>query len=159
MNPSIAAQERTLRLAHDFLEEARLDVERAAADRSDLLPRLRMVHERKGQASPELRTLVIPIPPGGEGASPTLLSGQIARFTASKQPHCLLLTLEVLLSEDDEGARPMLIAEARDRVGTRLFLAQPYEVEDGRVRWLEPIEGGWRDPKEDEMILDAAFRR
>lgn len=158
MNPSIAAQERTLRLAHDFLEEARLDVERAAADQSDLLPRLRMVHERQGQASPELRTLVVPIPPGGEGASPTVLSGQIARFAASKHPHCLLLTLEVLLS-GDEGARPVLIAEARDRVGTRLFLAQPYEIDDGRIRWLEPIEGGWRDPGEDEMILDAAFRR
>ena len=159
MNRSYATRERTLRLAHDFLEESRLDLERAVSEDADLPPRIRMVHERSGHASPEYRTLAVPIPPGGEGGSPTVLSGAIARYAATRDPHCLLLVLDVLGSDGEGPCDRILIAEARDRFGTRFFLVQPFEVNDGRVAWQEPLEGGWRDPGEEEMILDAAFRR
>jgi hypothetical protein len=157
MNQSYATSERTLRLAHDFLKETRADLERAVQEGADLPPRIRMVHERRGHASPEYRTLAVPIPEGAEGSSPTVLSSAIARYARTRLPHCLLLTLDVVGSDDGGKPRPMLIAEARDRAGTRFFLVQPFEVDRGRVGWLEPVEGGWRDPGGEEMILDAAF--
>jgi hypothetical protein len=151
------AQERTLRLAHDFLQEARQDLERAFADGSDLPPRIRTVHDRPGHTSPEYRTLAVPIPEGAEGSSPDVLSSAIARFAARRPPHCLLLALDVVGTGDNGKPQSLLIAEARDRGGTRFFMIQPFQVEDGRVEWLEPINGGWQDPREQEMILDAAF--
>jgi hypothetical protein len=154
---SLAAQERLLRLAHDFLEETRAEHAKAAADGVDLLPRIRTVHDRPGHASPEFRTLAVPIPPHAEGASPTVLSAAIARFAAERPPNCILLTLDVIGTDENGEAQPLLIAEARDRVGSRLFFVQPFRVEDAKVVWDEPMEGGWRDPGGEEMILDAAF--
>jgi hypothetical protein len=59
----------------------------------------------------------------------------------------------------EEGPRPVLVAEARDRAGTRLFWMQPYWLDGASITWGEPDDGGWRDPEEDELILDAAFAR
>jgi len=154
---SYAAQERVLRLAHEFVEEARRDLAKAVADGSDLPPRIRTVHERPGHASPEYRTLAVPIPDGAEGASPTALSSAIANYARRRPPSCLLLTLDVVGTGEDDQPQSLLIAEARDRRGTRLFMIQPFRVFDGRISWEEPIEGGWRDPGGEEMILDAAF--
>jgi hypothetical protein len=53
----------------------------------------------------------------------------------------------------------VLIAEARDRTGTRMYWMQPYHPAGTRVDWDEPLAGGWMDPGEAEMILDAAFPR
>lgn len=150
--------QRVLELAHSFLEEVRRDMEKAAAEGTDLPPRLRTVHQKQGQSAPELRTLGIPVPPGVEGSSPEILSGLIAKYTAQKPPTCLLLALDVLSTEPDGTTRPLLIAEARDRTGTRLFLMQPFRVENGVLTWEEPLGGGWQDPGEEEMILDASFR-
>lgn len=150
--------ERTLHQAVRFLDDMRRDVERAVLDGLDTPPRIRSVHERTGHATPEFRTLNIPIPDGVGGASPTLLSGAIARFARAKPPQCLLLAMDVVLATE-QGPRPVLIAEARDRAGTRLFWMQPYWVQADSVRWGEPDEGGWRDPGADELILDAAFSR
>lgn len=157
LNPQLRAQERTLRLAHDFVEEARRDLERATRQAADLPPRIRMVHERSGHASPEFRTLAVPIPEGAEGGSPEVLSSAIARYAAPLHPNCILLALDVLGTGADGGVQPLLIAEARDREGTRIFLMQPFEIAENQVRWAEPLEGGWRDPGDDEMILDQAF--
>ena len=76
---------------------------------------------------------------------------------AEKPAACLLLALDVIAPADDGSQGQMLIAEARDRGGTRLFMMQPFRVEKGKVRWQEPLEGGWQDPGGEEMILDAAF--
>jgi hypothetical protein len=152
-----AAQQRTLRLAHDFLTETRRDIARATAEGADLPPRIRAVHDRPGHASPEFRTLAVPIPESAEGASPTVLSSAIARFAERHPPQCLLLTLDAIGVGDGGAPQSILIAEARDRAGTRLFLVQPFDVDDGRITWHEPLEGGWRDPGDEEMILDAAF--
>jgi hypothetical protein len=154
-----AAQERLLRLAHDFLQETRTDLARAAAEGADLPPRIRTVHDRPGHSSPEFRTLAVPIPAYAEGASPSVLSSAIANYARKRPPSCLLLTLDVVGTDDDGQPQSILIAEARDRLGTRFFMLQPFLVTDGRVSWQEPVEGGWRDPGDEEMILDAAFRR
>ena len=159
MNNSFAAQERILRLAHEFVKEARVDMARAVAEGSDLPPRIRTVHERPGHASPEYRTLAVPIPESAEGASPTVLSGAIARYARRSPPSCLLLTLDVLGTDENGDPQSILIAEARDRFGTRMFMIQPFRVLDGRIQWQDPIEGGWRDPGDEEMIIDAAFGR
>jgi hypothetical protein len=148
-----------LRLAHEFLRETRTEIERASADGADLPPRIRTVHDRPGHSSPEFRTLMLPIPDSAGGSSPTVLSRSIARFAESRKPSCLLLALEVVTPDESGDSRPLLIAEARDQKGTRMFLMQPFDRVDGRIRWHEPIEGGWRDPGEEEMILDAAFAR
>lgn len=144
--------ERVLGFAARFMDEVRGDVGRAKMDGSDTPPRIRSVHERPGHATPEFRTLNIPLPEGMCGVSPEVLSGAIARYAAKKRPDCLLLTLE---AENDDGS--LLIAEARCKWGTRLFWMQPFRAVDGRVEWGEPVGGGWRDPGEEEMILDAAF--
>lgn len=149
--------QRVLEWAHVFVEEVRRDLERASAEGADLPPRLRMVNIRPGQTAPELRTLAIPVPPGGEGSSPEILSSLIARYAADKPASCLLLALDVLSAAEDGSQRPLLIAEARERGGTRLFMMQPFAVQQGKVRWEEPLGGGWQDPGGEEMILDAAF--
>ena len=154
----VAQSERTLHQAARFLDEMRRDVERAVLDGSDTPPRIRSVHERTGHATPEYRTLNIPLPDSVGGASPTLLSSTIARYAAKKPPQCLLLAMDIVIATD-AGPRPVLIAEARDRSGTRLFWMQPYRVATDSVSWGEPDEGGWRDPGEEELILDAAFSR
>ena len=154
-----AIQERTLRLAHSFLEETRRDLERAVRESSDIPPRIRTVHERPGHSSPEFRTLAVPIPEGAEGASPEVLSISIASYARRRRPECIFLTLDVTGRGDDGSPQPLLIAEARDRDGTRLYLMQPFTVDQGRIEWGEPLNGGWRDPGQEEMILDAAFAR
>jgi hypothetical protein len=155
---NFAAQERTLRLAHEFVKETRSELARAAAEGADLPARIRTVHDRTGHASPEYRTLYVPIPMGAEGSSPSVLSGAIASYAARRPPACLLLTLDVIGTADDGSPQSILIAEARDRTGTRMFMIQPFEIVDRRITWHEPVEGGWRDPGAEEMILDAAFQ-
>lgn len=144
--------ERVLGFATRFLDEVRDDISRARMDGSDTPPRVRSVHEKPGHATPEFRTLSIPVPDGFGGLSPEVLSGAIARYAASKKPDCLLLAFEA-----ENGDGPVLIAEARCRYGTRLFWMQPYATAATHVEWGEPAGGGWNDPGEEEMILDAAF--
>lgn len=150
--------ERMLSLATRFLDEMRSDIQKAIGADSDTPPRLRSVHERAGHATPEYRTLNIPVPDDAGGASPEVLSGMIARYAAEKRPDGLLLALEAEVQRPDH-AGPVLIAEVRDRHGTRLFWMQPYTVTRGRVTWSEPDAEGWQDPGDEEMILDAAFAR
>lgn len=69
----------------------------------------------------------------------------------------MMLVLDVVAEDDDGKPRPLLVGEARDRSGTRLFLVQPFGVSDGRLTWFDPLDGGWRDPGDEEMIIDAAF--
>jgi len=145
--------ERVLGFAARFVEEVREDIGRAKMDGSDTPPRVRCVHERPGHASPEFRTLSIPVPEGLGGVSPEVLSGVIARYAATKKPDCLLLAMEA----ETEAHGPVLIAEARCRYGTRMFWVQPYRMEPTHVEWGDPLDGGWRDPGDEEMILDAAF--
>lgn len=144
-------------MAHAFVEEVRRDLERAAADGSDLPPRLRTVHSRPGHSTPEYRTLAIPLPAGANGASPEILSELIARYAAAKPPCTLVLVLDCVLADAEGRPQPVLIAEAHDCWGTRLFLMQPFVVENEKIRWGEPAESGWKDPGEEEMILDASF--
>lgn len=145
--------ERVLGFAARFLEEVREDLGHAKMDSSDTPPRIRCVHERPGHASPEFRTLNIPVSDGLGGVSPEVLSGAIAGYAAGIRPDCLLLALEA--ETQDQG--PVLIAEARCRQGTRMFWVQPYRMEPTHVAWGDPLGGGWRDPGDEEMILDAAF--
>ena len=154
---AVARRERTLELAHAFLEEVRRDLERAASDGSDLPPRIRSIHERVGHATPEYRTFAVPVPSGAAGASPEVLSGVIARYAAQKSPLGLILALDAVTRLDGGIQYSVLISEVRDRNGLRLFFVQPFRQEGGRLYWGEPEEGGWRDPGEEEMILDAAF--
>lgn len=154
-----AQLERTLEMATRFLEEVRREIEKSSAEGTDTPPRLRSVHEKFGHASPEYRTLVIPVPAAGGGASPEILSSTIARYAEQKSPDRLLLALEAVMAQPDGSTRPILIAEARDQAGTRLFWIQPFQVNGNSVRWEEPLDGGWRDPGEEEMILDAAYDR
>ena len=154
---SMAPTERLLRMAHAFVEEARHDLEKATLEGSDLPPRIRCIYERAGHATPEFRTLAVPIPPGAEGGSPAVLSQVIARYTRTKSPAGLLLVLDVLGEDERGNPSSILIAEARDRLGTRMFMVQPFRISGRRVEWDEPLEGGWRDPGGEEMILDASF--
>lgn len=154
----IAQMERTLAMASRFLDDVRIDVNRSAPAGTDMPPRVRCVHEKPGHTTPEFRTLAIPIPPGLGGASPEILSTTLTRFATTRRPDCMILAVEAVLAGDDGAPGPVLIAEARDRRGTRLFWLQHYRVEDGRVTWGEPEGEGWQDPGEEEMILDAAFQ-
>ncbi|HEX2092644.1 MAG TPA: hypothetical protein VHG28_09595 [Longimicrobiaceae bacterium] len=153
----MARLERTLGAATRFLDEMRAEIGRTAPAGDGFPPRLRCIHERAGHATPEYRNLAIPVPEGFGGASPEILSGAIARYAAEKCPDCLLLALDLVL-DSGSGPQPVLVAEARDAAGARLFWMQPYRVQGGTVAWEEPLEGGWRDPGEEEMILDAAFQ-
>lgn len=153
----IAQMERTLAMASRFLDDVRLDVNRSAPAGTDMPPRVRCVHEKPGHTTPEFRTLAIPIPPGLGGASPEILSTTLTRFATTRKPDCMVLAVEAVLADDDGTPGPVLIAEARDQRGTRLFWLQRYRVVDGRVVWSEPTGDGWQDPGEQEMILDAAF--
>lgn len=150
--------QRVLETAHTFIEEVRRDLERSAAEGSDLPPRLRLVNHRQGQAAPELRTLALQVPEGAEGSSPEVLSGLIARYVTDRPMTMLLLALEVIGSGEDGSPQPLLIAEARERSGIRFFMMHPFQIKDGVVEWLEPVGGGWQDPGAEEMILDASFR-
>ena len=144
--------ERTLNHATRFVEEVRSDIERAWRDSADLPPRIRSVHETPGHTTPEFRTLSIPIPPGAGSLPVEVLSGLIAHYAGEKRPDRLLLALE---AEMDGG--PILIAEARDRGGSRLFWLQPFSRLAGEITWGEPRNGGWCDPGDQEMILDESF--
>lgn len=151
--------ERTLGMATRFLDEVRGDIGRAALEGADIPPRLRSVHEKPGHATPEFRTVAIPVPDGMGGVPPEILSGTIARYAQTRKPDCLLLAMEAEMEADEAGSRSVLIAEARDRNGTRMYWMQPYRPGGTRVDWDEPLAGGWSDPGEAEMILDAAFPR
>lgn len=149
--------ERTLGMATRFLEEIRDDIGRAAREGADIEPRIRSVHERAGHATPEFRTIAIPLPDEIGAAPPEVLSGAIAHYAARRAPDCLLLAMEAEMDADGGGRRTLLIAEARDLAGTRMYWMQPFRPSGAAVDWDEPVEGGWRDPGEGEMILDAAF--
>ena len=151
--------ERTLGMATRFLEEVRGDIGRAAMEGADIPPRLRSVHEKPGHATPEFRTLAIPVPDGLGSVPPEILSGTIARYAQTRKPDCLMLAMEAEMQADGEGSRTVLIAEARDRAGTRMYWMQPFRPAGTKVDWEEPLTGGWCDPGEAEMILDAAFPR
>jgi hypothetical protein len=150
--------ERTLGMATRFLDEVRGDIGRAALEGADIPPRLRSVHEKPGHATPEFRTVAIPVPDGLGSVSPEILAGTIAKYAQTRKPDCLMLAMEAEM-EADEGSRTVLIAEARDRTGTRMYWMQPYSPAGSKVDWDEPLTGGWCDPGEAEMILDAAFKR
>jgi hypothetical protein len=151
-----ALRERTLELADAFLKDVRHDLAAATVQRFDLAPRIRTMHTRPGHATPEYRTLAIPSPPTGE-TSTTFLSLAIAHYARMKSPCAIVLAFEATLEGGEEGPGTVLIAEARDRWGTRLFYIQPYRTREDRLAWGEPVGGGWRDPGEEEMILDSAF--
>lgn len=151
--------ERTLGMATRFLEEVRGDIGRAALEGADIPPRLRSVHEKPGHATPEFRTLAIPVPDGLGSVPPEILSGTIAKYAQTRKPDCLMLAMEAEMQADGEGSRTVLIAEARDRAGTRMYWMQPFRPGGSKVDWEEPLTGGWCDPGEAEMILDAAFPR
>jgi hypothetical protein len=144
-------------MATRFLEEARRDTERAVAEGSDVPPRLRSVQSRAGHATPEFRTVILQIPEDAAGASPEVLSGLVRRYARDRAPGAMLLALDLILQDERGTDTPVLVMEARDRLGTRLFWMQRYGVRAGRVRWDDPVEGGWQDPGGEEMILDAAF--
>jgi hypothetical protein len=149
--------ERTLGMASRFLEEVREDIRRAAQEGGDIAPRIRSVHERAGHATPEFRTVAIPLPDEMSAMPPEVLSGTIAQYARRRTPDCLLLAMEAEMQDDGGDTRSLLIAEARDRAGTRMYWMQPFRPSGAAVDWDEPVEGGWRDPGEGEMILDAAF--
>lgn len=151
--------ERTLGMATRFLDEVRGDIGRAALEGADIPPRLRSVHEKPGHATPEFRTVAIPVPDGLGSVPPEILSGTIAKYAQTRKPDCLMLAMEAEMDADGRGSRTVLIAEARDRTGTRMYWMQPYSPTGSRVDWDEPLTGGWCDPGEAEMILDAAFKR
>jgi hypothetical protein len=151
--------ERTLGMATRFLDEVRGDIGRAALEGADIPPRLRSVHEKPGHATPEFRTVAIPVPDGLGSVPPEILSGTIAKYAQTRKPDCLMLAMEAEMDADGKGSRTVLIAEARDRTGTRMYWMQPYSPAGSRVDWDEPLTGGWCDPGEAEMILDAAFKR
>jgi hypothetical protein len=151
--------ERTLGMATRFLDEVRGDIGRAALEGADIPPRLRSVHEKPGHATPEFRTVAIPVPDGLGSVPPEILSGTIAKYAQTRKPDCLMLAMEAEMDADGKGSRTVLIAEARDRAGTRMYWMQPYSPAGSRVDWDEPLTGGWCDPGEAEMILDAAFKR
>ena len=153
----VAQRERTIEMAQAFLAEVRHDLERATAAGCDLPPRLRSVHVRAGHATPEYRTLAIPADPGAGGASPEELSTMIARYAAMRPPSCMILALDGLSQGEDGASRPILIAEARDAIGTRVFWMQPFRAVAGKIEWEPPMAGGWQDPAEQELILDLAF--
>jgi hypothetical protein len=155
-NRVTALRERTLELADAFLKDVRHDLAAATAQRFDLAPRIRTMHTRPGHATPEYRTLAIPSPPAG-ATSTTFLSLAIAHYARTKSPCAIVLAFEATLESGEGGPSTVLISEARDRWGTRLFFVQPYQIRGERLLWGEPVGGGWRDPGEEEMILDSAF--
>lgn len=150
--------ERTRGYADTFIREMRWEIESAVRAGLDTLPRLRCIDERPGHATPEFRTLAIPISNGGTSASPEVLSGTIANFAQQRSPCRLVLVVDAV-QESAEGERgSILIVEARDHLGTRLYFMQPYGTRENRVEWGAPLDGGWHEPGEQEMILDAAFQ-
>jgi hypothetical protein len=145
---------RVQRWAQAFIDEVRHDLEQAAKLGVDLPPRVRAVFERAGHATPEYRTFAIP---AFADLSPDTLSVLISRFTRERQPIALLLAVDASTSAADGAVASVLITEARDAACTRLFRMQAYRTAGARVVWDEPTHGGWHDPGEEEMILDAAF--
>ncbi len=94
----------------------------------------------------------VPAPPRPPYARTVELHGHII------DSHILSQVMDLVMDRGDGNSGPALVAEARDAAGTRLFWMQPYRVDGGRVAWEDPVGHGWRDPGEEEMILDAAFR-
>jgi hypothetical protein len=110
------------------------------------------VHETPGHTTPEFRTLNIPIPDGAGVLPVDVLSGAIARYAKQKRPDRLLLAMEAEMQ-----GTPVLIAEAHDLNGSRLYWVQPFRRKAGGIQWEEPLGGGWQDPGEQEMILDESY--
>lgn len=158
MSRAVAHPERTIEMAEAFLAEVQRDLARATAAGCDLPPRLRSVHVRAGHATPEYRTLEIPPRPGSASSSPDMLSAMIAQYAAVRAPCCMMLTLDGISEGAGGTPRPVLIAEARDVVGTRVFWMQGFQAVDGRIEWEPPVGGGWQDPADQELILDLAFQ-
>lgn len=154
---AVTRRERTLELASAYVREVQHDLERASALGFDLPPRVRTVHTRSGHATPEYRTLAIPTEPDGSALAPDTLSALICRYVATRPATCLLLAMEGLYDAGAEEPYPILIAEARDAGGTRAYWMQPFRRTAGGVAWDEAFGGGWQDPGEQELILDAAF--
>jgi hypothetical protein len=150
-------QERTRAHADRFLDEMRHEIVRCCARGASFIPHLRCVHEKQSHATPEFRTLLIPQGDGVAEISPEALSYTIAEFARRRTPDRLILVMDAVHRQDDGEPEAVLIAEARDRVGTRLFLIQPYRAGNGDVFWHPPRTGSWQDPGDEEMILDAAF--
>lgn len=150
-------QERTRAHADHFLVEMRSEIARCAAQEQSFVPRLRSVHERAGHATPEFRTLLISSPDRVGPISPELLSVSIAHYARQRPPDRLVLVLDAVRTTEPGETMSVLIGEARDLAGTRLFFVQPYVIGADGVGWGEPLGGAWRDPGEEEMILDAAF--
>lgn len=140
-------------MAYAFVAEVRRDLERATAAGTDLPARIRTMHARAGHATPEYRTLAIPV----QGVGTEVLSALIAGYAHKKPPCCMLFAMDALAPGDEGERQPILIAEARDDEGTRMFFMQTYQVRNSKAVWGEPMHGGWQDPGDQELILDASF--
>jgi hypothetical protein len=97
------------------------------------------------------------MPSGTGGASPDILSAMIASFARDRLPSCMMLVLDAQVTGEPGGPVCLLIAEARDRSGSRYFLTQRFRRSGSLIVWEDPLDGGWRDPGAEEMILDASF--
>jgi hypothetical protein len=148
---------RIRRWAQTFLEEVRYDVEQAVRLGLSLPPRIRSVHERSGHATPEFRTLAIPVSSDMAGLSPEILAASIAAYARQRPPAALLFAFDATSRGPDGELQCFLLAEARDATGTRLFWRQRYTMCGSDFVWEEPHADGWVDPGGEEMILDAAF--
>lgn len=145
-----------LNVATRFLDEVRDDMAEAARCQCDLPPRLRSVHEQQGHATPEYRTVGIPVPPEMGTVSPEVLGCAVSHFAAAKHPDALVLAFAAVMEGADGASTPVLILEARDHGDTRMYRICPYRSADGVLCWSDD-DGGWLDPKGEEMIIDAAF--
>lgn len=148
-----------MEFATRFLDEMREAVATAVARGAEVPPRFRSVHETLGHATPEYRTVAIPIPPELGAVSPQILSTTIAHFAADKHPDALALAFPAVCTGDDGKQQPVLISELRDAHGFRRYRICRYAVRRGRVVWQDRAEDAsrWLDPGEEEMVLDAAF--
>lgn len=117
-----------------------------------------MVNERTGHATPEFRTLAIRVPHEAAGLSPEVLAASIAAYAQRSTPTALMFAFDALAAGPDGEPASVLIAEARDAGGCRLFWRQCFRCDAGGTRWEQPQGGDWIDPGEEEMILDRAFR-
>jgi hypothetical protein len=151
-------QGRTLRWAQVFLDEIKCTIERACYSEQDvMLPRMRAVHERRGHATPEFRTAVIPVAGEAAGQFPELLGRTLAQYARTRPPVALLLAIGLVGIGRNGQPTNLLILEAHDGKGTRRCWKQGYATGSRTVSWDAPELEGWFEPGEDEMILDIAF--
>lgn len=151
---------RTIELAERFLEDTRAELAKVTGQGYDLPPRVRTAHTRVGHATPEFRTLAVPLPDCSAAAAPDAISEMIARYAAKDPPSRLFLAFVAETRLPDSSVpTPVLVMEVRDAWGTRLYQMLPFFAQGTRFAWSEPIHDGWQDPGEQEMILDAAFEQ